>query len=88
MIEAFRFTNAHKSKLGDPLYKDLAEVILNYLFFGYDLQKAVEEPRVQIRKTETIVEDVFDEAERFAAGGSSSPPTAFLFFLRLEGHQS
>ncbi|RXN31309.1 gamma-glutamyltranspeptidase 1-like protein [Labeo rohita] len=72
MIEAFRFTNAHKSKLGDPLYKDLAEVILNYLFFGYDLQKAAEEPRVQIRKTETIVEDVFDEDSRLSVGHGRS----------------
>ncbi|KAL1281524.1 hypothetical protein QQF64_000327, partial [Cirrhinus molitorella] len=37
-----------------------AQVILNYLFFGYGLQKAVEEPRVQIMKTATNVEDCFD----------------------------
>ncbi|RXN31307.1 gamma-glutamyltranspeptidase 1-like protein [Labeo rohita] len=37
-----------------------SKVILNYLFFGYDLQKAVEEPRVQIHNTETNVEDCFD----------------------------
>ncbi|RXN27977.1 gamma-glutamyltranspeptidase 1-like protein [Labeo rohita] len=37
-----------------------AQVILNYLFFGYGLQKAVEEPRVQIHNTETNVEEGFD----------------------------
>ncbi|KAL0153578.1 hypothetical protein M9458_051192, partial [Cirrhinus mrigala] len=37
-----------------------AQVILNYLFFDYDLQKAVVEPRVQIYKNDTNVEDCFD----------------------------
>ncbi|KAL0153505.1 hypothetical protein M9458_051119, partial [Cirrhinus mrigala] len=35
-------------------------VILNHLFFGYDLQKAVKEPRVQIPINKTNVEDCFD----------------------------
>ncbi|RXN31308.1 gamma-glutamyltranspeptidase 1-like protein [Labeo rohita] len=47
---------------GTNITTSVAQVILNYLFFGYDLQKAVKEPRVQIRKTETIVEDCFDES--------------------------
>ncbi|KAK7161027.1 hypothetical protein R3I94_003867 [Phoxinus phoxinus] len=38
-----------------------AQVILNHLFFGYDLKKAVEEPRVQIRPNVTNIEDNFDK---------------------------
>ncbi|KAL1281511.1 hypothetical protein QQF64_000314 [Cirrhinus molitorella] len=45
---------------GTNITTSVAQVILNYLFFGYDLQKAVEEPRVQIPKTVTNVEDCFD----------------------------
>uniref|UniRef100_A0A672LV69 Gamma-glutamyltranspeptidase 1-like n=1 Tax=Sinocyclocheilus grahami TaxID=75366 RepID=A0A672LV69_SINGR len=41
--------------------QDKNGVILNYLFFGYDLQKAVKEPRVQITKNETNVEKDFDK---------------------------
>ncbi|XP_048051038.1 glutathione hydrolase 1 proenzyme-like isoform X2 [Megalobrama amblycephala] len=44
---------------GTNITTSIAQVILNYLFFDYDLKKAVEEPRVQIRK-ETNVEDCFD----------------------------
>ncbi|RXN27976.1 gamma-glutamyltranspeptidase 1-like protein [Labeo rohita] len=61
MIEAFRFANVQKGKLGDPLYENVTEVILNYLFFGYDLQKAVKEPRVQITINETDIEEGFDK---------------------------
>uniref|UniRef100_A0A672LGW0 Uncharacterized protein n=1 Tax=Sinocyclocheilus grahami TaxID=75366 RepID=A0A672LGW0_SINGR len=46
---------------GTNITTSVAQVILNYLFFGYDLQKAVEKPRVQITKNETNVEDCFDE---------------------------
>ncbi|XP_077054039.1 glutathione hydrolase 1 proenzyme-like [Siphateles boraxobius] len=38
-----------------------AQVILNHLFFGYDLKKAVKHPRVQIRPNVTNIEDNFDE---------------------------
>ncbi|XDV31417.1 hypothetical protein PO909_034106 [Leuciscus waleckii] len=38
----------------------IKKVILNYLFFDYDLQKAVTEPRVQITLHDTNVEDNFD----------------------------
>ncbi|XP_043119089.1 glutathione hydrolase 1 proenzyme-like [Puntigrus tetrazona] len=44
---------------GTNITTSVAQVILNYLFFGYDLQKAVEEPRVQIPINETNVEDYF-----------------------------
>ncbi|XP_056128100.1 glutathione hydrolase 1 proenzyme-like [Rhinichthys klamathensis goyatoka] len=33
-----------------------AQVIMNYLFFGYDLERAVTEPRVQTRGDETFVD--------------------------------
>ncbi len=39
----------------------LSQVILNYLFFDYDLKKAVEEPRVQITQKETNVEGDFNK---------------------------
>ncbi|XP_016118197.1 gamma-glutamyltranspeptidase 1-like [Sinocyclocheilus grahami] len=45
---------------GTNITTSVAQVILNYLFFGYDLQKAVEEPRVQIPINETNVEECFD----------------------------
>ncbi|XDV16800.1 hypothetical protein PO909_016338 [Leuciscus waleckii] len=37
------------------------QVILNHLFFGYDLKKAVKEPRFQIRPNVTNIEDTFDK---------------------------
>ncbi|XP_052441427.1 glutathione hydrolase 1 proenzyme-like [Carassius gibelio] len=39
------------------------QVILNYLFFGYNLQKAIKEPRVhsQLNPDKTFVEDHFEE---------------------------
>uniref|UniRef100_A0A672K543 Gamma-glutamyltranspeptidase 1-like n=1 Tax=Sinocyclocheilus grahami TaxID=75366 RepID=A0A672K543_SINGR len=46
---------------GTNITTSVAQVILNYLFFGYDLQKAVKEPRVQITKNETNVEKDFDK---------------------------
>ncbi|KAL0153553.1 hypothetical protein M9458_051167 [Cirrhinus mrigala] len=46
---------------GTNITTSVAQVILNYLFFGYDLQKAVEEPRVQITINETNVEEGFDK---------------------------
>uniref|UniRef100_A0A672K875 Gamma-glutamyltranspeptidase 1-like n=1 Tax=Sinocyclocheilus grahami TaxID=75366 RepID=A0A672K875_SINGR len=49
------------SKIPFPLSCLISQVILNYLFFGYDLQKAVKEPRVQITKNETNVEKDFDK---------------------------
>ncbi|XP_067298515.1 glutathione hydrolase 1 proenzyme-like, partial [Pseudorasbora parva] len=39
-----------------------AQVILNYLFFDYDLQKAINAPRVQITLNETNIEGQFDES--------------------------
>ncbi|XP_058644255.1 glutathione hydrolase 1 proenzyme-like isoform X1 [Onychostoma macrolepis] len=45
---------------GTNITTSVAQVILNYLFFGFDLQKAVKEPRVQIPINETNVEDCFD----------------------------
>uniref|UniRef100_A0A8C2B536 Glutathione hydrolase n=2 Tax=Cyprinus carpio TaxID=7962 RepID=A0A8C2B536_CYPCA len=45
---------------GTNITTSVAQVILNYLLFGYDLQKAIEEPRVQITETATNVEDHFD----------------------------
>uniref|UniRef100_A0A672K423 Gamma-glutamyltranspeptidase 1-like n=1 Tax=Sinocyclocheilus grahami TaxID=75366 RepID=A0A672K423_SINGR len=45
----------------DRKQRKRSTVILNYLFFGYDLQKAVKEPRVQITKNETNVEKDFDK---------------------------
>jgi len=40
-----------------------SQVILDYLFFDYDLQKAVNEPRVhnQLSPSETFVEENIDE---------------------------
>ncbi|XP_058644253.1 glutathione hydrolase 1 proenzyme-like isoform X2 [Onychostoma macrolepis] len=46
---------------GTNITTSVAQVILNYLFFGYDLQKAVKEPRVQIPKLVTDVEECFDK---------------------------
>ncbi len=43
-----------------PLLCLLSQVILNYLLFDYDLQKAVKEPRVQVMEDETNVEKFFD----------------------------
>ncbi|KAK2909488.1 hypothetical protein Q8A67_005325 [Cirrhinus molitorella] len=45
---------------GGHITTSTAQVILNHLFFGYDLQKAVKEPRVQIPINKTNVEDCFD----------------------------
>uniref|UniRef100_A0A8C2Q8M7 Uncharacterized protein n=1 Tax=Cyprinus carpio TaxID=7962 RepID=A0A8C2Q8M7_CYPCA len=45
---------------GTNITTSVAQVILNYLLFGYDLQKAIEKPRVQIMETATNVEDHFD----------------------------
>ncbi|RXN31306.1 gamma-glutamyltranspeptidase 1-like protein [Labeo rohita] len=47
---------------GTNITTSVAQVILNYLFFGYDLQKAVEEPRVQITINETGIEKGFDKS--------------------------
>ncbi|KAL1281462.1 hypothetical protein QQF64_000265 [Cirrhinus molitorella] len=47
---------------GTNITTSVAQVILNYLFFDYDLQKAVEEPRVQITINETNIEKGFDKA--------------------------
>ncbi|XP_058644325.1 glutathione hydrolase 1 proenzyme-like isoform X2 [Onychostoma macrolepis] len=47
---------------GTNITTSVAQVILNYLFFGYDLQNAVKEPRVQITKTETNIEDDFNKS--------------------------
>ncbi|RXN27975.1 hypothetical protein ROHU_005383 [Labeo rohita] len=47
---------------GTNITTSVAQVILNYLFFGYDLQKAVEEPRVQITINETNVEKCLEKA--------------------------
>ncbi|XP_056313956.1 glutathione hydrolase 1 proenzyme-like [Danio aesculapii] len=46
---------------GTTITTSVAQVILNYLIFGYDLQKAVAEPRVQIAEKWTHVEEGFDE---------------------------
>ncbi|RXN39609.1 gamma-glutamyltranspeptidase 1-like protein [Labeo rohita] len=46
---------------GTNITTSVAQVILNYLFFGYDLQKAVEEPRVQITINETNVEKCLEK---------------------------
>lgn len=42
-----------------------SQVILNYLFFGYNLQKAIKEPRVhsQLNPDKTFVEDHFEEVK-------------------------
>ncbi|XP_050957291.1 glutathione hydrolase 1 proenzyme-like [Labeo rohita] len=47
---------------GTNITTSVAQVILNYLFFGYDLQKAVKEPRVQITMNETGIEKNFDKS--------------------------
>ncbi|XP_050957285.1 glutathione hydrolase 1 proenzyme isoform X1 [Labeo rohita] len=47
---------------GTNITTSVAQVILNYLFFGYDLQKAVKEPRVQITINETDIEKGFDKS--------------------------
>ncbi|KAL1277072.1 hypothetical protein QQF64_023745 [Cirrhinus molitorella] len=46
---------------GTNITTSTAQVILNYLFFDYNLHKAVEEPRVQVPINVTNVEEVFDE---------------------------
>ncbi|RXN15266.1 gamma-glutamyltranspeptidase 1-like protein [Labeo rohita] len=38
-----------------------AQVILNYLFFDYDVKRAVNEPRVQIMPNMTFVDEKFDK---------------------------
>ncbi|XP_056310829.1 glutathione hydrolase 1 proenzyme-like [Danio aesculapii] len=38
----------------------VAQVILNYLIFGYDLKKAVDQPRVHISQDQTHVDDNFN----------------------------
>ncbi|KAL0153511.1 hypothetical protein M9458_051125 [Cirrhinus mrigala] len=47
---------------GTNITTSVAQVILNYLFFGYDLQKAVKEPRVQITINVTDIEEGFDKS--------------------------
>ncbi|XP_067259148.1 glutathione hydrolase 1 proenzyme-like isoform X1 [Chanodichthys erythropterus] len=46
---------------GTNITTSVAQVILNYLFFDYDLQKSVNEPRVQITLNVTNIEDDFDK---------------------------
>ncbi|XP_056310826.1 LOW QUALITY PROTEIN: glutathione hydrolase 1 proenzyme-like [Danio aesculapii] len=46
---------------GTNITTSVAQVILNYLIFGYDLLKAVAEPRVQIPEHCTQVEKRFDK---------------------------
>ncbi|KAG1935378.1 glutathione hydrolase 1 proenzyme-like [Pimephales promelas] len=49
---------------GPNITSATAQVILDYLFFDYDLQKAVNEPRVhnQLSPSETFVEENIDES--------------------------
>ncbi|ROJ27982.1 Glutathione hydrolase 1 proenzyme [Anabarilius grahami] len=47
---------------GTNIPTSVAQVILDYLFFDYDLQKSVSEPRVQVLGNVTNIEDNFDEA--------------------------
>ncbi|XP_059410878.1 glutathione hydrolase 1 proenzyme-like isoform X2 [Carassius carassius] len=47
---------------GTNITTSVAQVILNYLFFGYDLQKAVTEPRFQITIKETNIKDSFNKS--------------------------
>ncbi|KAL1281464.1 hypothetical protein QQF64_000267, partial [Cirrhinus molitorella] len=54
---------------GTNITTSVAQVILNYLFFDYDLQKAVKEPRVQITKKETNIEKGFDQSVIDGEGG-------------------
>lgn len=44
-----------------PFSISFTQVILNYLIFGYDLLRAVAEPRVQITSNTTHVEKGFDK---------------------------
>ncbi|XP_050957385.1 glutathione hydrolase 1 proenzyme isoform X2 [Labeo rohita] len=48
---------------GTKIISATAQVILNYMFFDYDVQKAINEPRAhnQFSPNETLVEDGFDE---------------------------
>lgn len=48
---------------GTQITTAVAQVILNYMFFDYDVQKAVNEPRAhnQFNPNKTLVEDGFDE---------------------------
>ncbi|KAK9981721.1 hypothetical protein ABG768_001245 [Culter alburnus] len=46
---------------GTNITTSVAQVILNYLFFDYDLKKAVNESRVQVPRYNTSIEDNFDE---------------------------
>uniref|UniRef100_A0A672KWR0 Gamma-glutamyltransferase 5a n=1 Tax=Sinocyclocheilus grahami TaxID=75366 RepID=A0A672KWR0_SINGR len=48
---------------GTQITTAVAQVILNYMFFDYDVQKAVTEPRAhnQFNPNKTLVEDGFDE---------------------------
>lgn len=47
---------------GTNITTSVAQVILNHLFFGYDLQKSVNKSRVQITLNVTNVEKGFDKA--------------------------
>ncbi|XP_048036270.1 glutathione hydrolase 1 proenzyme-like [Megalobrama amblycephala] len=46
---------------GTNITTSVAQVILDYLFFDYDLQQSVLEPRVQVPRNVTNIEDKFDE---------------------------
>lgn len=46
---------------GTNITTSVAQVILNYLFFDYGLQKAIKEPRVQITINETHIEKDFNK---------------------------
>ncbi|RXN37388.1 gamma-glutamyltranspeptidase 1-like protein [Labeo rohita] len=46
---------------GTNITTSVAQVILNYLFFDYDMQKALEEPKVQITINEANVDERFEK---------------------------
>ncbi|ROL51996.1 Glutathione hydrolase 1 proenzyme, partial [Anabarilius grahami] len=46
---------------GTNITTSVAQVILNYLYFDYDLKKSVNESRVQVPRYETNIEDNFDK---------------------------
>ncbi|XP_048051606.1 glutathione hydrolase 1 proenzyme-like isoform X2 [Megalobrama amblycephala] len=46
---------------GTNITTSVAQVILNYLFFDYDLKRSVNEPRVQITLNATNIEDDFNK---------------------------